>query len=61
MGIREAARALKMPETTAQSWYKKESQNAERKKSIGRPMERSLILRKEYEQFLNSSSMIIRI
>ena len=56
MGIREAARALKMPETTAQSWYKKESQNPEeaieRKKGSGRPVGRPPTLREEHEQFL---------
>ncbi|KAG1255894.1 hypothetical protein G6F68_010039 [Rhizopus microsporus] len=56
MDIREAARALKMPETTAQSWYKKESENPEeeigRKKGSGRPVGRPSALREEHEQFL---------
>ncbi|KAG1436354.1 hypothetical protein G6F56_013593 [Rhizopus delemar] len=45
-----------MPETTAQSWYKKESQNPEeaieRKKGSGRPVGRPPTLREEHEQFL---------
>ncbi|KAG0932794.1 hypothetical protein G6F30_010571 [Rhizopus arrhizus] len=56
MDIREAARALKMPETTAQSWYKKESENPEeeigRKKGSGRPVGRPSALREEHGQFL---------
>ncbi|CEG80207.1 hypothetical protein RMATCC62417_14576 [Rhizopus microsporus] len=45
-----------MPETTVQSWYKKESQNPdemiERRKGCGRPMGRPPILKVEHEQFL---------
>ncbi|KAI8987020.1 hypothetical protein BDB01DRAFT_849175 [Pilobolus umbonatus] len=48
MGIRKAARSLKIPETTAQNWYKKETMSPEEvleKKKNSRPVGRPRIVR----------------